>query len=161
MGMAIWTFWLFSTTLGLKREEYGNEDWSFSSVDELENGHNGSRKGEDDQMSILDVLRQNAGVESDLVDHALESEFQNRYQETVADISAHWIVGTYDFLTIHHPQVDERIRSAEDRLNEAWVRGRLGQATTEEFEKALKEWAQLHYEGIELRKTQGELHGDR
>jgi hypothetical protein len=112
-------------------------------------------------MSILDVLRQNAGVQSEPDERLLESEFQKRYQETVADISAHWIVGTYDFLKIHHPQVDERIRSSENRLNEAWVRGRLGQATREEFEKALAEWARLHHEGMELRKKQGDQHGDQ
>ena len=75
------------------------------------------------------------------------------YKENMHEIFSVYIEGTTKFIEKYHPDLDSKINEAFSYLcDNIWERCISGDATIEEFKKALENYKNLYLQGIELFK---------
>ena len=81
--------------------------------------------------------------------------FAEMFKKAADEVNRQYIRGTIDYLKKYHPDLNQKIKKMEDRLNDVWIAGIKGNSTLEEFRKVLREWYLLHIKGIEIYKKEG------
>jgi hypothetical protein len=76
--------------------------------------------------------------------------FEEAFRESARDLGERYIAGTSDYVRMHDPELYQQTEDADRRMNAAWIEGRHGRATIEEFRRVLAEWHSLHLRQIEI-----------
>ena len=78
----------------------------------------------------------------------MTSELKRLFRAALDEISAAWIPGLMEHLRAHDPELWERMWEAEEALERVWARTLRGNATIEEFARAVETWRDAHLEAI-------------
>ena len=76
--------------------------------------------------------------------------FAGMFKKAIDEINRKYIAGTIGYIQKHHPDLYQKINTAEDRLNRIWKAGLDGKVDIEGFRKVLKEWYLLNLHSIEI-----------
>ena len=86
-----------------------------------------------------------------------ESEtFADMFRKAGDEINRRYIEGTISYVRKYQPDLYQKTKKAESKLNEVWKAGLEGKASIEQFREVLKQWYVLQLRGIEIySKEQG------
>ncbi len=76
------------------------------------------------------------------------------FNKAIDDLKEHYMKGIDDYIERYHRSLYEETNQSLKRLDEVWVAGLKGDATSEDFREVLKEWYLLNIKEIEIYKKE-------
>lgn len=76
--------------------------------------------------------------------------FADMFRKAGDEINRRYIEGTISYVRKYQPDLYQKTKKAENKLNEVWKAGLEGKASVDEFREVLKEWYSLQLRGIEI-----------
>ena len=83
-------------------------------------------------------------------DHDNSDPFAEMFRKAMDEINRRYIAGTISYIRKRQPDLYQKAKDAEKRLNEVWKAGLEGMASIDSFREVLEEWYSLQLRGIEI-----------
>jgi hypothetical protein len=104
------------------------------------------------------TLDEGKGFSMDLNDKR-EAVFQALFDEAKKEIDRLYLPEVIAHIREHEKALYEEILATEMRLNDLWLSMKQGKNTPEQFGESLRIWKNLHLNGIQLCRGQGDQKG--
>jgi len=108
--------------------------------------------------SLIDALNEHlnrpVGDQATAKNDLIPDPFAEIFKKAVDELNRKYIGGTINHIRKHHPELYQKTKEVENKLNGVWKAGLKGNATLENFRDVLKEWYLLYTRGIEIYKKE-------
>jgi len=84
----------------------------------------------------------------------LKQQFDKLFRSADDEIRSQYVVGTAEYIHTHHPDLEQQISQATDKMQKLWKEGRKGEARINEFVAVLEQWKSFHLEAIKIFKEE-------